>query len=231
MGESSDQVERIVLTASGGPFAARHDVDFAKVKAAEALNHPRWNMGKKVTIDSATLMNKGLEVMEARWLFNASAEQIQVVIHPQSVIHSMVQYKDGSVLAQLGQPDMRTPIGHALAYPQRIDCGVEPLDFFKVGQLTFEQPDFARYPCLELAINAHLAGLKITEVPIHLRPRIGRSKLRRLKDGWRSFRLILIHCPNKTIAHIDVLGVGKTSKCIKYITNFLAKIPFLFSGL
>ncbi|WP_298440488.1 1-deoxy-D-xylulose-5-phosphate reductoisomerase [uncultured Ferrimonas sp.] len=157
-------ISHLLLTGSGGPFRTRPLDQFAEITPEQACAHPNWSMGRKISVDSATMMNKGLEYVEARWLFNASAEQIQVVVHPQSVIHSMVQYKDGSVLAQLGQPDMRTPIAHSMAYPERIGAGVEPLDFFKVGQLTFEQPDFKRYPCLQLAMEACQQGQEATTV-------------------------------------------------------------------
>jgi 1-deoxy-D-xylulose-5-phosphate reductoisomerase len=124
------------------------------VTPEQAVAHPNWVMGRKISVDSATMMNKGLEVIEAHWLFNAPAARIEVVIHPQSVIHSLVDYEDGSVLAQLGNPDMRTPIAHALAWPQRIDSGVAPLDLFAIGQLNFERPDPVRFPCLDLAYRA-----------------------------------------------------------------------------
>lgn len=151
-------VSRILLTASGGPFRHLPLDRFAEVTPAQACAHPNWVMGRKISVDSATMMNKGLEVIEAHWLFSADADRIDVVIHPQSVIHSMVQYVDGSVLAQLGNPDMRTPIAHALAYPERIDAGVAPLDLFQVAQLTFERPDLKRFPCLALAYEALRAG-------------------------------------------------------------------------
>ncbi len=151
-------VHKILLTGSGGPFRYTPLEQLAEMTPAQACAHPNWSMGQKISVDSATMMNKGLEFVEAKWLFNARADQIQVVIHPQSVIHSMVSYKDGSVLAQLGQPDMRTPIAHALAYPERIESGVEPLDFFSVGEFSFLKPDFRRYPNLELAIQACEAG-------------------------------------------------------------------------
>ncbi|GIZ51194.1 1-deoxy-D-xylulose-5-phosphate reductoisomerase [Noviherbaspirillum aridicola] len=151
-------VSRILLTASGGPFLRRDVATLEAVTPEEAVAHPNWVMGRKISVDSATMMNKGLEVIEAHWLFGASAEQIEVVIHPQSVIHSMVSYRDGSVLAQLGNPDMRTPIAHALAYPDRIDSGVSPVDLAQVGQLNFLKPDFQRFPCLQLAYSALLAG-------------------------------------------------------------------------
>jgi len=151
-------VRKIILTASGGPFRTHSQEQIAQATPATALKHPNWVMGAKITIDSATLMNKGLEVIEAHWLFNARPEQIDVVVHPQSVIHSMVEYVDGSVLAQLGNPDMRTPIAYALGYPDRIDSGVSSLDFLTVGQLSFEQPDTKRFPCLQLAYDAMTAG-------------------------------------------------------------------------
>jgi 1-deoxy-D-xylulose-5-phosphate reductoisomerase len=151
-------VERILLTASGGPFRTTPLDELEVVTPEQAVAHPNWEMGKKISVDSATMMNKGLEVIEAHWLFNAGADDIQVVIHPQSVIHSMVSYTDGSVLAQLGNPDMRTPIAHALAWPQRMQSGVEPLDIFKVAQLDFEAPDLERFPCLNLAYEALRAG-------------------------------------------------------------------------
>ena len=151
-------VRRILLTASGGPFRQTSLVDMKHVTPEQACNHPNWVMGQKISVDSATMMNKGLELIEARWLFDATPEQIQVVVHPQSVIHSMVEYVDGSVLAQLGNPDMRTPIAHALAYPERVECGVTPLDIFKVAQLDFEAPDFSKFPCLKLAYKALSSG-------------------------------------------------------------------------
>lgn len=157
-GLSACGVRRILLTASGGPFrntplSALHDVT-----PEAACAHPNWVMGRKISVDSATMMNKGLEVIEARWLFNAAPAQIQVVVHPQSVIHSAVDYADGSVLAQLGNPDMRTPIAYAMSWPERIDAGVEPLDLFKIGRLDFYEPDFERFRCLQLAYDVLHAG-------------------------------------------------------------------------
>jgi 1-deoxy-D-xylulose-5-phosphate reductoisomerase len=147
-------VRRILLTASGGPFRTRAVETLKDVTPEQAVAHPNWVMGKKISVDSATMMNKGLEVIEASWLFNARPAQIEVVIHPQSIIHSMVEYLDGSVLAQLSNPDMRTPIAHSLAYPDRIEAGVNWLDLAKIGGLSFEDPDFARFPCLKLAYQA-----------------------------------------------------------------------------
>lgn len=151
-------IRKILLTASGGPFLDRELSTLAEVTPEQAVAHPNWSMGRKISVDSATMMNKGLEVIEAHWLFGAPPEQIEVVIHPQSVIHSMVAYADGSVLAQLGNPDMRTPIAHALAYPERIDSGVAAIDLARIAQLDFRQPDFDRFPCLKLAFDALKAG-------------------------------------------------------------------------
>lgn len=151
-------VAKILLTASGGPFLTRAVDTLASVTPEEAVAHPNWVMGRKISVDSATMMNKGLEVIEAHWLFGACAGQIDVVIHPQSVIHSMVSYIDGSVLAQLGNPDMRTPIAHALAYPERMASGVASIDLAEIAQLDFQRPDFNRFPCLKLAYDALQAG-------------------------------------------------------------------------
>ena len=147
-------VARILLTASGGPFRTTPMDGLQQVTPDQACAHPNWTMGRKISVDSASMMNKGLEVIEARWLFNVAADDIQVVIHPQSVIHSLVEYIDGSVIAQLGNPDMRTPIAYGLAYPERIDSGVPRLDLFKIAKLDFTEPDFARFPCLALAYQA-----------------------------------------------------------------------------
>ncbi|QNH02925.1 1-deoxy-D-xylulose-5-phosphate reductoisomerase [Pseudomonas sediminis] len=151
-------VRRVLLTASGGPFRETPLADLERVTPEQACAHPNWSMGRKISVDSASMMNKGLESIEACWLFDARPEQIEVVIHRQSVIHSLVDYIDGSVLAQLGNPDMRTPIAHALAWPERIDSGVSPLDLFTVGRLDFERPDEQRFPCLRLAREAAQVG-------------------------------------------------------------------------
>jgi 1-deoxy-D-xylulose-5-phosphate reductoisomerase len=147
-------IRRILLTASGGPFRTTPLDRLTTVTPEQAVAHPKWSMGRKISVDSATMMNKGLEVIEAHWLFNAPADRIEVVIHPQSVIHSLVDYEDGSVLAQLGNPDMRTPIAHAMAWPERIDSGAAALDLFAIARLDFERPDLARFPCLDLAYRA-----------------------------------------------------------------------------
>ncbi|MDP5164839.1 1-deoxy-D-xylulose-5-phosphate reductoisomerase [Pseudomonas syringae] len=151
-------VRRIMLTASGGPFRETPLEQLHNVTPEQACAHPVWSMGRKISVDSATMMNKGLELIEACWLFDARPDQVEVVIHPQSVIHSLVDYVDGSVLAQLGNPDMRTPIANALAWPARVDSGVAPLDLFRIGQLDFQAPDEERFPCLRLARQAAEAG-------------------------------------------------------------------------
>ena len=151
-------VSKIILTGSGGPFRTKALTEFDSITPAQAVAHPNWSMGKKISVDSATMMNKGLEYIEARWLFNAREDEMEIIIHPQSIIHSMVRYMDGSVIAQMGNPDMRTPIAHTMAYPERIYAGVAPLDFFKLKELTFIEPDFARYPNLKLAIEAFAEG-------------------------------------------------------------------------
>lgn len=151
-------ITRILLTASGGPFRTHSAEALRHVLPAEACAHPNWSMGQKISVDSATLMNKGLELIEACWLFNTTPEMIEVHVHPESIIHSMVEYADGSVLAQLGSPDMRTPIANGLAWPERIDAGVAPLDLFRIGQFNFERPDLERFPCLRLAAEAFQQG-------------------------------------------------------------------------
>jgi len=151
-------VRRIVLTASGGPFRGRTRAQLANVTPDQACAHPNWVMGRKISVDSATLMNKGLEVIEAHWLFGARPDQIEVVVHPQSIVHSLVEYADGSTLAQLGNPDMRTALAHALAWPDRIDSGVASLDLLRMGALQFEAPDRATFACLDLAYRALAAG-------------------------------------------------------------------------
>lgn len=155
-------ITKIVLTGSGGPFRTTDLSLFEHITPEQAVAHPNWSMGKKISVDSATMMNKGLEYIEARWLFNAKPEQMEIIIHPQSIIHSMVRYADGSVLAQMGEADMRTPIAQTLAYPERINAGVKPLDFYQLNGLTFVQPDFQRYPNLKLAIDASKCGQAAT---------------------------------------------------------------------
>jgi 1-deoxy-D-xylulose-5-phosphate reductoisomerase len=156
-GEGSN-VKRLILTASGGPFAFKKDIDLAQVSVKEALNHPRWKMGPKVTIDSATLMNKGLEIIEARWLFNLTLDKIDVVLHPESIVHSLVEFVDGSMLAQMSMPDMRLAIQYALTYPERYAGDLPSLDLAQMGALHFSEPDMDRFPCLKIAREALLRG-------------------------------------------------------------------------
>ena len=157
-GEKKEQVDKILLTASGGPFRGKKTEDLLNIRVEDALKHPNWSMGRKITIDSATLVNKGLEVIEAKWLFDISLDKIQVVVHPQSIIHSMVQYKDGGIIAQLGTPDMKLPIQYALFYPDRRDLPGKKLDFYELSQMTFEKPDMATFYGLRLAFDAAKIG-------------------------------------------------------------------------
>jgi 1-deoxy-D-xylulose-5-phosphate reductoisomerase len=176
-------VQRLVLTASGGPFLRTAPEALGDVTPDQACAHPNWVMGRKISVDSATLMNKGLEVIEAHYLFGAEHDQIDVVIHPQSVVHSMVEYLDGSVIAQLGNPDMRTPIAHALAYPERIDAGVKRLDLLAAGKLEFEAPDTGRFPCLQLAYEALRKG---GSAPVYLNA-ANEVAVERFLDGKLTF--------------------------------------------
>ncbi len=157
-GEKKEQVDKILLTASGGPFRGKKTEDLRNIQVEDALKHPNWSMGRKITIDSATLVNKGLEVIEAKWLFDVELDKIQVVVHPQSIIHSMVQYKDGGIIAQLGTPDMKLPIQYALFYPDRRDLPGKKLDFYELSQMTFEKPDMETFYGLRLAFEAAKAG-------------------------------------------------------------------------
>ncbi|MBN1300624.1 MAG: 1-deoxy-D-xylulose-5-phosphate reductoisomerase [Melioribacteraceae bacterium] len=158
VGEHENSIRRIILTASGGPFRHHEISELGKVSVADALNHPNWSMGDKITIDSATMMNKGLEVIEAHWLFNLEADDIEVVVHPQSIIHSMVEFIDGSIKAQLSIPDMKLPIIYALGYPERLKNSFTVTDFTKIGQLTFFEPDFSKFECLKLAYDVLSQG-------------------------------------------------------------------------
>ncbi len=157
-GAGGNQPEKILLTASGGPFRKWEKDRIEQATPAEALRHPNWNMGAKITVDSASMFNKGLEIMEARWLFDIPEDRIEVVVHPESIVHSAVVFRDGAVLAQLGLPDMRVPIGYAMAYPERLETGVEPPDLFALGNLTFEKPDEQKFPALRLARESLRAG-------------------------------------------------------------------------
>ncbi|MYN19333.1 1-deoxy-D-xylulose-5-phosphate reductoisomerase [Rugamonas sp. FT107W] len=185
-------IAKILLTASGGPFLTRDVETLDAVTPEQACKHPNWSMGRKISVDSATMMNKGLEVIEAHWLFGAPAERIEVVIHPQSVIHSMVSYMDGSVLAQLGNPDMRTPIAHALAYPERIASGVAQLDLTQIATLQFERPDFKRFPCLALAFDALKAGGTAPAL-LNAANEIAVQAFLDLKIGFRQIDRVIAH--------------------------------------
>lgn len=193
-------VDKILLTASGGPFRQLPMDQLAQVTPEQAVKHPNWVMGQKISIDSATMMNKGLELIEACWLFNINPEQVQVVLHPESVIHSMVSYIDGSVLAQLGNPDMRTPIANALAWPKRITSGVEPLDIFQVAQLNFETPDYQRFPCLELAYNAYAAGGTSTAI-LNAANEVAVEAFLNNKIRFTDIAKVIAHSLNHTTAH------------------------------
>jgi 1-deoxy-D-xylulose-5-phosphate reductoisomerase len=163
-GHGKADLKKIVLTASGGPFLNRQKSEFDRISVEDALNHPTWQMGKKISIDSATLMNKGLEIIEARWLFNVAQENIQVLVHPQSIVHSMVAYRDGSVIAQMSNPDMIGAIAYALSYPERLDIGTTPLNLSSIGTLTFFDPDLEKFPCLALAMDACRTGATMPAV-------------------------------------------------------------------
>jgi len=154
VGENIDDVRCLILTGSGGPFRTRDITTFDNISVDEALNHPNWDMGRKITIDSATMMNKGFEVIEAFWLFGFTPDRIKIVVHPQSIIHSMIEMKDGAIKAQMGVPDMKVPIQYALTYPRHLEAPWEQLDFLKCGDLTFEEPDFERFPCIKLAFDS-----------------------------------------------------------------------------
>ncbi|QPB43449.1 1-deoxy-D-xylulose-5-phosphate reductoisomerase [Rodentibacter haemolyticus] len=211
-------ISKIVLTGSGGPFRYMPLNEFVNITPEQAVAHPNWSMGKKISVDSATMMNKGLEYIEARWLFNAAADEMEVIIHPQSIIHSMVRYVDGSVIAQMGNPDMRTPIAETMAYPQRTFAGVEPLDFFKIKELTFIEPDFNRYPNLKFAMDAFAEGQYATtamnaanEVAVQafLEHRISFTDIARIN------RESVAKMPYTTIATIDdVLAVDTQARII-----------------
>lgn len=163
-GERLEEVRKVILTGSGGPFRTRNRASFSTITVKEALKHPNWSMGRKITIDSATMMNKGLEVIEAKWLFDLSPEQIDIIVHPQSIIHSMVEFNDGSVKAQLGVPDMKIPIQYAITYPHHANISWEALDLIKVGKLSFEKPDLERFPSIRIAFDALKEGGSTTAV-------------------------------------------------------------------
>jgi 1-deoxy-D-xylulose-5-phosphate reductoisomerase len=194
-GESSQDIKRLIVTGSGGPFRTLPAESFDNITVAQALKHPNWAMGRKITIDSATMMNKGLEVIEARWLFHLPAEKIDIVVHPQSIIHSMVEFLDGSVKAQLGIPDMKIPIQYALSYPRHLKQDWEQLDLAKIGTLTFEEPDLKKFKCIQLAFDALEQG---GSVPVVLNV-ANEEAVYRFLDGEISFNAI----PELIIKAID----------------------------
>jgi 1-deoxy-D-xylulose-5-phosphate reductoisomerase len=219
---SQHGIAKILLTASGGPFLTRAVETLESVTPEEAVAHPNWVMGRKISVDSATMMNKGLEVIEAHWLFGVAADQIEVVIHPQSVIHSMVSYVDGSVLAQLGNPDMRTPIAHALAYPERMTSGVAAIDLTAIAQLHFERPDFERFPCLKLAYDALQAG---GTAPAILNA-ANETAVQAFLDRRIGFRMVdkLIARVMDTLPYgqiIDIENVIEQDRCARELTHSL----------
>jgi 1-deoxy-D-xylulose-5-phosphate reductoisomerase len=225
--QANSGIERILLTASGGPFRTWSADQLHDVTPEQAVNHPNWDMGKKISVDSATLMNKGLELIEAYWLFDMDVTDIDVVIHPQSVIHSMVTYNDGSVLAQLGNPDMRTPIAHALAWPERIASGVEPLNIFDVAKLDFEEPDLTRFPCLRLCYDAIRQGGSATVV-LNAANEVAVAAFLDEKIGFNDIPVLIEQALNKAnitedvsslegILEADALARTITNKCIAAI--------------
>jgi 1-deoxy-D-xylulose-5-phosphate reductoisomerase len=215
-GHRSSDILKIILTASGGPFLNTPLEGLRKVTVADALNHPNWCMGRKISIDSATMMNKGLEVIEARWLFDVPPEKIEVNVHPQSIIHSMVEYLDGCVIAQLGTPDMKAPIAYALSYPERIATGVKPLDLTQYSGLTFSRPDMSRFPALRLAYRALGDGESMpavmnaaneVAVELFLAGRISFSEIPALIE-----RTMDTHQPVRLGSIADVLEVDRWSR-------------------
>ncbi len=219
--QANSGIERILLTASGGPFRTWSADRLHDVTPEQAVNHPNWDMGKKISVDSATLMNKGLELIEAFWLFDMDIVNIDVVIHPQSVIHSMVTYNDGSVVAQLGNPDMRTPIAHALAWPQRIASGVEPLNIFDVAKLDFEQPDLKRFPCLRLCYEAIEMGGSATTV-LNAANEVAVAAFLDEKVGFNDIAKLIEQTLNKANITKDVSsleGILKADAEARTITN------------
>ena len=218
-------ISKIVLTASGGPFLNRAVETLTDVTPEQAVAHPNWVMGRKISVDSATMMNKGLEVIEAHWLFGAPADQIDVLIHPQSVVHSMVSYVDGSVLAQMGNPDMRTPIAFGLAFPERTDSGVAPLDLTKFAQLHFQEPDFQRFPCLGLAYQALRVGGSAATI-LNAANEIAVEAFLAGRLGFRQIESVIEEClnhiPSVLMKDLDaILEVDAQAR--RHATNFVAQ--------
>lgn len=215
-GEDIDSVERLILTASGGPFRLLPKEEFHSIRVRDALNHPTWRMGNKITIDSATLMNKGLEVIEAHWLFGVPPEKIHVVIHPQSIIHSMVQFKDGSTKAQLGVPDMKVPIQYALMYPDRPAAPYQRLDFSRMPQMTFDEPDYEKFRCLALAFKALERGGSATAV-LNAANEVAVQKFLNEEIPFSAIPLLIedaleAHTPIHNATFDDIVGVDRETR-------------------
>lgn len=225
-GQSASGIRQILLTGSGGPFRERELNTFKNITVEEAIAHPNWSMGPKISVDSATMMNKGLELIEACWLFNVDESDIQIVLHKQSIIHSMVSYHDGSVLAQMGMPDMRTPIAHAMAWPKRISSGVEPLDLFKVKQLDFSEADENRFPCLRLARDAMKAGDN-RMIQLNAANEIAVAHFLDKQIGFVDIANIIDHTLNNldSIAANDLDTVIQQDKVTRqYVENYIAHL-------
>ncbi|MGF1719827.1 1-deoxy-D-xylulose-5-phosphate reductoisomerase [Vibrio kyushuensis] len=217
-------ISHILLTGSGGPFRYSDVASLAQVTPEQAIAHPNWSMGPKISVDSATMMNKGLEYIEAKWLFNATEPELKVIIHPQSVIHSMVQYLDGSVIAQMGAPDMATPIASAMAYPARVPSSVSALDFTRLGELTFLEPDYSRYPCLKLAIDACFEGQHLTtalnaaneiNVDAFLQGRLGFTDIARINEMVMS----KVCATDSYLEPLDLETLLEVDKMARHMTN------------
>ncbi|MGF1696921.1 1-deoxy-D-xylulose-5-phosphate reductoisomerase [Vibrio lamellibrachiae] len=217
-------ISHILLTGSGGPFRYSDVASLAQVTPEQAIAHPNWSMGPKISVDSATMMNKGLEYIEAKWLFNATEPELKVIIHPQSVIHSMVQYLDGSVIAQMGAPDMATPIASAMAYPARVPSSVSALDFARLGELTFLEPDYSRYPCLKLAIDACFEGQHLTtalnaaneiNVDAFLQGRLGFTDIARINEMVMS----KVCATDSYLEPLDLETLLEVDKMARHMTN------------
>ncbi|MFH1197227.1 MAG: 1-deoxy-D-xylulose-5-phosphate reductoisomerase [bacterium] len=222
VGEEKKNINRIILTASGGPFLSKSIEELEKVTIEDALNHPNWKMGNKITIDSATMMNKGLEVIEAHWLFGLPHEKLEVVVHPQSVIHSMVEFIDGSIKAQLSMPDMRLPIQYAFTYPERFNCNFVTTDFFKIGQLTFLQPDLKKFRCLDLAYEAMDCGGTAPCV-LNAANEIAVEKFLNGEINFPGIPVIIEKALNK-IVHTQNLDLETIYECDRITRDYVNKI-------
>jgi len=219
-GEKLEDVRRIILTGSGGPLRTRDLKTFSDITVNEALNHPNWDMGNKITIDSATMMNKGLEVIEAKWLFNLSSDQIDILIHPQSIVHSMVEYKDGAMIAQLGIPDMTIPISYALSYPRHIENSLPPLELDKIGILSFEKPDLNKFRCIKLAYEALEVGGSMPAV-MNAANEIAVESFLNRKIGFLDIPAVIekVMSIHKSFATDDILSIIKIDRWARNVAN------------